>query len=93
MKIEFDPEKRNATLEARGLDMAEAGDVFVGEHLSFPDVRFGYGEDRFVTVGFLGGRMVILAWTHRGSARRIISLRKANDREQRKFAEKLGGSG
>lgn len=31
------------------------------------------------TVGFLGGRMVVLAWTPRNGARRIVSMRKAND--------------
>ncbi len=90
MQIEFDTEKRNATLEARGLDMADAGEVFEGAHMTFPDIRFDYGESRFVTVGFLSGRMVVLAWTHRGTTRRIISLRKANDREQRKFGQELG---
>ncbi len=90
MQTDFDPEKRNATLEARGLDMAEAGEVFQGSHLTFPDIRFEYGEDRFVTVGFMSGRLVVLAWTHRGNLRRIISLRKANDREQRKFGPRLG---
>jgi len=89
MAIEFDPQKRAATLEARGLDMADTAEVFDGPHMTFPDVRFDYAEERFVTVGFMGGRMVVLAWTHRGRARRIISLRKANDREQRKFAEQL----
>jgi len=90
MKIEFDPDKRNATLEARGLDMADVGKVFECAHMTFPDVRFDYGEDRFVSVGFLKGRMVVLAWTHRGTVRRIISLRKANDREQSKFGDQLG---
>jgi uncharacterized DUF497 family protein len=90
MKIEFDPSKRKATLEARGLDMADAGDVFDGKHMTFPDIRFEYGEDRFITVGYLAGRMVVLAWTLRGENRRIISMRKANEREQKKFGPRLG---
>lgn len=90
MKIDFDPAKRAATLEARGLDMVEAGEVFRGAHLTFPDIRFGYGEDRLITVGHLAGRMVVLAWTARGEVRRIISMRKANDREQKKFGARLG---
>jgi uncharacterized DUF497 family protein len=36
-------------------------------------------------VGFLDGRMVVVAWTPRGEARRIISMRKANEREQERF--------
>jgi uncharacterized DUF497 family protein len=54
------------------------------------DVRFDYGEARFVTVGLLSGRMVVLAWTPRGNARRIISMRKANEREQERFGPRLG---
>nr|WP_245801328.1 BrnT family toxin [Pollutimonas bauzanensis] len=34
--------------------------------------------------------MVVLIWTPRGRARRIISTRKANAREQAKYAQHLG---
>ncbi|MCY4604898.1 MAG: BrnT family toxin [Gemmatimonadetes bacterium] len=82
MKIEFDPAKRNATLQIRGLDMARAPDVFAGATLTVEDNRKDYGEPRYITIGFLANRMVILAWTQRDKVRRIISMRKANDREQ-----------
>ena len=82
MEIEFDPAKRNATLQIRGLDMARAPDVFAGATLTVEDNRKDYGEPRYITIGFLANRMVILAWTQRGKARRIISMRKANEREQ-----------
>ena len=82
MKIEFDPAKRNATLQIRGLDMARAPDVFAGVTLTVEDNRKDYGEPRYITIGFLANRMVILAWTQRGKVRRIISMRKANEREQ-----------
>jgi uncharacterized DUF497 family protein len=90
VRVEFDPAKRLRTLAARGLDMADAEEVFDGPAMTFPDIRFAYGEERFVTVGFLSGRMVVLAWTPRGDARRIISMRKANEREQEKFGPRLG---
>ena len=79
---EFDPAKREATIKARGLDMARAGEVFAGPTLSVRDDREDYGEERFITIGFLGGAMVVLVWTHRGATRRIISMRKANERER-----------
>lgn len=82
MEIEFDPAKRDATLQLRGLDMARAADVFVGTTLTVGDNRKDYGEPRYITIGFLANRMVVLAWTQRGKVRRIISMRKANDREQ-----------
>ncbi|MCP4308903.1 MAG: BrnT family toxin, partial [bacterium] len=66
MDIEYDPAKRDVTLAERGLDMARAAEVFVGSHLTFSDIRFDYGEERFVTIGGLDDRMVVLAWTPRG---------------------------
>ncbi len=90
MEIECDPVKRATTLDARGLDMAQAGEVFDGPHLTFEDDRQDYGEPRYVTLGHLGGRMVFIAWTARGNARRIISMRKANERERKSYGPRLG---
>lgn len=85
MQIEFDTNKRNKTLTERGLDFARAAEVFAGPTVTLPDTRQDYGEPRFITVGALDGRMVVLAWTQRGAVRRIISMRKANEREQTRF--------
>ena len=62
--------------------MARADEVFAGSTLTVEDDRQNYGEGRFITIGFLDGRMVILVWTPRSGTRRIISMRKANEREQ-----------
>lgn len=90
MQIEFDPEKRNRTLAERQLDFARASEVFADVNVTAADTRLNYGELRFTTVGVLDGRMVILVWTPRGEVRRIISMRKANEREIAKFAPALG---
>ena len=82
MRIEFDEAKRAATLEARGLDMARAGEVLAGATLTVEDDRRDYGEERFITIGFLDDVMVVLVWTPRAGAYRIISIRKANERER-----------
>ena len=82
MKIEFDAAKRAGTLEQRGLDMARAGEVLDGATLTIEDDRMDYGEPRYITIGFLDERMVVLVWTPRGDVHRIISMRKANDREK-----------
>ena len=82
MPIEFDAAKRIDTLQARGSDRAQAGEVFAGATLTVEDDRRDYGEDRFITIGFLDGAMVVLVWTPRGGAHRIISMRKANERER-----------
>ena len=83
MEIEFDPAKRESTYADRGVDMARASEVFAGLHDTVEDTRHDYGEPRFVTVGFLDERLVFVVWTPRGAARRVISMRKANAREQR----------
>ena len=62
--------------------MARAGEVFAGATLTVEDDRRDYGEDRFITIGFLDGAMVVLVWTPRDGAQRIISMRKANERER-----------
>jgi uncharacterized DUF497 family protein len=55
VKINLDPAKRKATLEGRGLDMADAGLVFDDETLTVEDDRQDYGEPRFITIGHLIG--------------------------------------
>ena len=90
MKIEYDRAKPALTLQARDLDMAAAAEIFATELLTIEDDRQDYGETRFATFGFLDGRMVVIIWTTRGAARRIISLRKANDREQARFRPSSG---
>lgn len=86
MNIEYPPLKRDATLAERGLDMARAAEIFEGATLTVEDDRQDYGETRQITIGFLDNRMVVMVWTQRGTARRIISLRKANEREQKAYA-------
>jgi uncharacterized protein len=80
-KIIFDAEKRAKTLAERGLDFADAALVFLAKHITLEDDRQEYGEPRFITIGLLADRMVMLAWTPRDDKRRIISMRKCNDRE------------
>jgi uncharacterized protein len=93
MSFTFDPDKRDLTLNMRGLDMARAAEVFTGPVLTVEDSRRDYGEPRWITVGYLDARMVVLVWTSRGKTRRAISLRKANDREQAIFRPRLDGPG
>jgi uncharacterized DUF497 family protein len=90
VQIEFDTDKRDKTLTERGLDFSRAPEVFAGPLLNRADERFDYGEQRFITFGLLDARWVILIWTLRGTVRRIISMRLANDREITKYAHRVG---
>ena len=88
-KITFDPAKRAWTLRECGLDFLDADKVFDGLKLEFPDDRRDYGELRMLTVGYLSGRMIVVGWTPRGSARHVFSMRKANDREKEKYSAQI----
>jgi uncharacterized DUF497 family protein len=90
MRISFDPAKRAETLRRRRIDFLDAESVFAGLTYTILDQRFPYPEDRYVTVGLLSGRMVIVVWTPTEDGRRIISMRKANDREQARYSHRLG---
>ncbi len=57
--------------------------------LTIEDDRKDYGERRYQTMGMLNDRLVMLVWTHRGRARHIISMRKANDREKKRYEAQL----
>ena len=93
MNISFDPAKRAGTLLHRGLDFADAGAVFVGRTVTVQDTRRDYGEDRFITAGHLGGRCVVLVWTPRAGARRIISMRFAHADEEASWFGGMDGPG
>lgn len=90
MEITYDPAKRAHTLAERGLDFDDARDVFAGETIDFIDDRHDYGEVRWLSFGLLNDRLVVIVWTSRGEARQIISMRKANGREQEKYGRQLG---
>jgi uncharacterized DUF497 family protein len=90
VRISYDPAKREKTIAERGLDFEDAGQVFAAPTVDFIDDRRDYGEARWVSFGKLRGRMVVLIWTARGTTRHIISMRKANGREQENYGRQLG---
>jgi uncharacterized DUF497 family protein len=90
VRITFDPVKRDKTLAERGLDFQDAAVVFAGTTVEVIDERKDYGERRIVCYGLLHGRVVVVGYTPRGTARHIFSMRKANDREQTRLAPYLG---
>ena len=82
MEISFDPAKRAITLAERGLDFADAGQVFATVHVDVPDDRFDYGEERMITYGWLDSRAVAIVWVERFGRRRIISMRHMHEEER-----------
>ena len=86
---EWDDEKNHNNLAKHGLSFEDVGQVFEGDTITFEDTRFNYSEPRFITFGLLAGRMVVIAHTPRNEKTRIISMRKANKREQKIYQERL----
>ena len=90
MLITYDPAKRAKALAERQLDFEDARLVFESTNFETDDTRKDYGERRIVCFGMLRDRMVVIGYTPRGAARHVLSMRKANDREQALIAPLLG---
>ncbi len=90
MKYECDEAKNRTNLAKHGLSFEDAEQVFAGPSVTFEDDRFAYGEERLITLGLLGGRLVVIAHSPLDEATRIISMRKGNRREKKIYQERLG---
>jgi uncharacterized DUF497 family protein len=90
VEITFDSAKRLRTLLERGLDFADAVEVFAGDYAVARDLKRDYGEPRFITAGVLRGRMVVVVWTPRDGTRRIISMRTCHEREASEWRKRVG---
>jgi hypothetical protein len=77
--------KRQANGARHGVDFAQIDGFDWATCTHKFDDRWDYGELRVVSAGYIGGRLHLVVWTPRGDARRIISLRKANDREEKAY--------
>jgi uncharacterized DUF497 family protein len=85
--LEWDEQKRAWTLQERGLDFADVASADWDQAITVEDARQAYAETRFATLAPIHGRLCVFAWCWRGGNMRVISLRKANAREVRKYGE------
>ena len=97
MEIEFDPEKSAKNERERGLPFDRAAELDWDRAIAFPDERRDYGEGRIIALAPMQGRLYAVCYvvrvrfrtdraggvTGRREVRRIISFRKANDREEK----------
>jgi uncharacterized protein len=87
--ISFDPAKNAANIRARGLPFSLVRDEFDWASAKvIEDTRRDYGERRFRALGYIGVRLHAVIYTLRATGMHVISLRKANGREARRYAEK-----
>ena len=87
MDLEWDDRKREETLRERGLDFASVAQAEWDAALTVEDDRADYGKTRFVSLVPNKDRLCVVAWCLRGDRLRVISLRKANDRERKRYDE------
>ena len=89
MKFEWNEKKNQINYEKHGLRFEDAELVFESKTISFKDDREDYGEERFITLGELKNRVVVVVHTQRDLLTRIISMRKANEREKKIYFKRL----
>ena len=89
MDYEFDLAKDGVNRTKHGVSLALAEVLFAGPHLALDDDRFDYGEKRQIAFGHIRSRLFVCVFVDRGSTRRIISLRKANSREVKRYGEEF----
>jgi uncharacterized DUF497 family protein len=86
MDFEWDEDKSNACFRLRGFDFAYAVFDFADPNrIIRQDDRFSYGEDRYELIGRIEGRLFVLIYMPRHDGIRIISARKANSREIKRY--------
>ena len=86
MNFEWDPAKAAANLRKHGVTFHFARRAFGGRMLERRDGRRDYREERWAGLVQIDGRVYAIVWTARGdNTVRLISARKANERETRKY--------
>ncbi len=82
MNFEWDEAKSDSCFRERGFDVAYAAQVFFDpDRMVQADTRYSYGEERYRVIGVIEQRLFVVVYTPRPDAMRIISARKANQRE------------
>jgi uncharacterized DUF497 family protein len=87
--FEWDEDKRQVNIEKHGIDFSDIQAVFTNPIVERVDDRRDYGETRIILLGIIDNRVLCIVYTLRVSVCRIISARKANQREQRTYNQSL----
>jgi len=86
MQIEYDRAKDEINRRKHGVSLADAVQFEWDTARIEEDTRHDYGEQRFQATGYIGMRLHFMVFCLRDSQKRIISLRKANPREMKRYA-------
>ena len=88
MEIEFDPAKNQRNQESHGLNFEDVPDLNWSDAVIIEDTRKDYGETRYRA--FLrdeDNTPYSVAFTQRGGAFRIISFRRAHEKERKYYGQ------
>ncbi|MCX7084761.1 MAG: BrnT family toxin [Methylococcales bacterium] len=87
MKIIYDAVKDTVNIDKHGVSLNDANLLEWDTLWTLADTRYDYGEDRQIGYAYIGLRLHCVIYTDRNESRRIISLRKANNREINQYAK------
>ncbi len=87
MRIDFDPKKEQMNIAKHGVSLLQASGLEWDTAIIWLDERRDYGEQRMLAMAYIGLRLYVVVYTNRLFVRRIISLRKANIREMKRYAK------
>jgi len=87
----WDESKRIRNLKTHGLDFVGCEAVFDGPIVTWEDAREAYGEQRINLLGWLDGIVVHMTCSERSDDPHVISLRKAEKHEIRRYAKEASG--
>jgi uncharacterized DUF497 family protein len=90
MKFIWDETKRQANIIKHSIDFANVPPMFDGDIFTIEDMRFDYGETRYVTFGLLQYRVIVVAHTEGDDGIRIIPATKATKNEEKHYFEEVG---
>ncbi len=86
IEFEWDKNKNKSNQEKHGIDFNDAKDVFNDQNRkTSPDLRNDYGEDRWITIGKIADTIIVVVYTIRNTAYRIISVRYAKKKERETY--------
>lgn len=85
--VTFDVKKNATNIAERGLPFDLAREFEMAGALIVEDVRKPYSERRFQALGYIGNRLYMLVFTPRDDKVHVISLRKANPREVKRYEQ------
>lgn len=87
MEITFDPAKNARNIRERGLSFERVAEFDFETAIFLVDDRRDYGEMRRIAIGYLDGRLHFLCFVETETGIRVISFRRANAREARKYGK------